>query len=1408
MRKRIHYIILLLCLAFTACFFACKKADDSSPSNAPTVESVKSITLDKDSATLTVLETVTLSAQTQGITENLVWSSSDTTIAKVTAGVVEGYKAGSVSITASAEGVSASAQITFVAVDTTKLTLVCENINLIVPEGDSEQLRPCVLLGDTLLGGASFSYESANSSIASVSASGALTGVACGETTVTVSGSIKGYTLAPVSFAVTVSENVKLSTGVDGDRVTIYLTQGKNNDHETQYTLAPIVKVKNEGVENAVFQYQNSNSEVATLNGQVLTARSVGVTEVKISYTSAKGTTVEKTLSVMVLKPTTAILQDSEVLLGGKTANDLSVFGIQDEINKMIIDGTKTTLKVTGQKFTFNENIVAGLGLDVAIETDKEIYTLTADIYDYLVGTKADLTAFGKYTVNHPWASVALTANINYEMGNFFTDSGFKAGLNYCGLFDGRGYTIYNIKGNNGLFYGLKNATIKNVAFLNVVRDTYNGGGALVHEMYPGANNVIENVYMQVKFTAYDGDYLGGFVGIGDGTYRNVIVNTEFISKPFAYNAWCASYTKKPSMENCYAISSTSNGFMYQGETDGLYQDVASFNERVDDIKETFDEQYWKVVNGTLIFKSMESFVNDIYPMQSALSITNAQTQFDGQALKITTDITEHVKFSLKDKYDGLELQKDTLIALDSFVSGNITVVATWQHPIYGTVVSTEKTFTVIGMQVVTTPNSTFFAKNRNANFTLDLSAYAPTDIQAVEFNGETLDYQFGGSVLTVATSEFTAVNAELSVFVISNNGRYILRMPMQIVDYAIGTVAELKAFGIGLKSNPNAVAVLTDNIDYNGGNFSADSGFNSTHFFSGSLDGNGYTVYNIQIANGIFYGLKNATIKNIAFFNVTREVGKGGGSLANEMLGANLVENVYINVVFTGYTGAYMAGLASICEGTFKNVILVADFQSNPGVYNAWGRSYNAGKEPKLENCYAISTNSSGYMYDKVTKGLYKTTEAFNKTVNGIKGDFDEGYWKVVNGTLIFNSMESILENMYSDELSITNTQTQFDGRAMPITTNIEQGVVLSLKEEYAGILLQNGSLVTVGDFVSGSITVVATWKHPIYWTEVSTEKTFTVVATEIVEEKTTRLVAKNRSSNFTVDLSAYAPTAIQAVEFNGVAVGYQFNGNTLTIATSELTAVTAGLTVFVSSSNAGYIVKIPVEVVDYAIGTVAELKAFGTGLKSNLNAVAILTDNINYNSGNFYNDSGFNYTHMFSGSLDGKGYTISNMKATNGIFYGLKNATIKNIAFKNLARDTYNGGGSLANEMLDSNLVENVYIDVKFTAYAGDYLAGVASICEGTFRNVIVVADFQSRAGAYNAWGRSYNTGKAPKLENCYAVSTNSSGYMYDKVTDGLFTSMSAFESASQSLMQSFNAEYWEVANGRLSFKAKTAV
>ena len=188
-----------------------------------------------------------------------------------------------------------------------------------------------------------------------------------------------------------------------------------------------------------------------------------------------------------------------------------------------------------------------------------------------------------------------------------------------------------------------------------------------------------------------------------------------------------------------------------------------------------------------------------------------------------------------------------------------------------------------------------------------------------------------------------------------------------------------------------------------------------------------------------------------------------------------------------------------------------------------------------------------------------------------------------------------------------------------------------------------------------------------------------------------------------------------------------------------------------------------------------------------------------------------------MFAGILDGKGYVIKNAKGTNGFFYGINNATIKNIGFVNLIRDTYNGGGSLVNEATGANVVENVYIQVKFTSYAGSTLAGFASICEGTYTNVVVEADFASNPNAYNAWGISCNVNKAPTLNNCYVISTNSNGNLFCNAiveknpvinNSKLYTSKNAFTTDSASLKANFADEYWKLdSNGTLVFKNAVA-
>lgn len=994
MKRKFVLCLIMLLTVCSLLFAACSS------------ESKKIITLDKNRATANVFEIVTIDADTENITEQIKWSVSDATIATVENGKVSALKAGNVTVTASAEGISASAEITFTEVDKSELMIEVDAKNLSLYVGDSVSVNSYVKYKKDIIEGGQFSYSCNNSSVVTVSEFGIIDALDVGSANISVNCSIKGITLDEKTFSVSVSEGMELYSGAKGDNVTLYVYGGKNNEFPTSYTLSPILKVKNKAVSDATFMYSIAEGDSISLNNGVVTVQKCGSTFVNI-LCSYNGDNVSKRLLFNVIKPTIELMKDEEVVLGVKTKNDLSVLGVSDknEIKKMKVGGALTEINVTGNEFTFSNSVSDGLSSQIIVETDELLYVLYADIYDYVVSTKDDFKEFGKSIKSDPTVSVALNSNIDYGMGNFFTDSEFSSTVYYRGLFNGRGYTVYNICGTNGLFYGLESATIKNVAFFNVLRNTWNGGGAVANEMI--GKNLIENVYVQVKFTAYADAYLAGFANIGNGTFRNVILLADFASNPNVYNGWCRSYIEMPTLENCYLISANSNGKMYGDITDGVYTDVASFNKDKEIFMLSFNADCWDIINGTIMFKTMQSIVDSSYAMHTEIEITNSETVLDDDSLQLSASVTEYVSFGLKEEYAGLSVENGKLVVHDSCEQGVVIVVAMWQHPIYGLILTDEKSFTVNELRLIKLVNTVLVAKNReNADFSCDLSSYGLSSIESVKFNNTSIGYTFVSDVLKISRFDFDTATSLVKVITRSADGvKNIIYIPTEVVDYAIGTKDELKAFGTAIKTTPELVAVLTANIDYGMGNFFTDSEFNSTTYFKGVLDGKGYTICNIKANNGLFYGIQNGVIKNIGIKNLVRDTWNGGGSLANEMLGSNLIENVYVQVKFTAYAGDYLAGIASICEGHFKNVVLEVDFASNAGVYNAWGRSHNAGLAPMLENCYAISSNSNGKMYDEVTEGLYTTMADFIADSSELIKDFDSTYWIINDGKLTFKS-------------------------------------------------------------------------------------------------------------------------------------------------------------------------------------------------------------------------------------------------------------------------------------------------------------------------------------------------------------------------------------------------------------------
>ena len=162
----------------------------------------------------TQLTATPLDAQGNALTGRLiVWSSSNQSVAVVSStGHVQSVSVGSATITATSEGVSATAAVTVTPVPVASVTIVPANPSVVL--GQTATLSATVRDGQgNVLNGRSVTWSSSTPAVASISASGVLTGVSLGSTTITaLSGGVSGTTTATVSAVPVASVSVSPSS--------------------------------------------------------------------------------------------------------------------------------------------------------------------------------------------------------------------------------------------------------------------------------------------------------------------------------------------------------------------------------------------------------------------------------------------------------------------------------------------------------------------------------------------------------------------------------------------------------------------------------------------------------------------------------------------------------------------------------------------------------------------------------------------------------------------------------------------------------------------------------------------------------------------------------------------------------------------------------------------------------------------------------------------------------------------------------------------------------------------------------------------------------------------------------------------------------------------------------------------
>jgi trimeric autotransporter adhesin len=307
--KKIASLLLL-----TAIFIGCKKSDIAPETPAATV--AERIELTPTSSALMVAATKTLTVKffnNLGVEASLpataVWSSLNTAIATVSAtGLITGVAAGQTSIKLSYNSISATALITVTPTTVPEQLLINATTNtVIVGNTITFTLSYTNNQGMTAPVPAGVVWSSSNSTIASVSQTGVITGIAAGQALITAT--LNGVTTTSANVTVSASqERIEINPG------TISLMQGNTANFTVAYFNAAGQSLP---VPSGLV-WSSNNTAIVTINQQgMISTIGAGQTTIKamlntFSSTATVTVTANTMLATISLNPSTVL----EVNLG------------------------------------------------------------------------------------------------------------------------------------------------------------------------------------------------------------------------------------------------------------------------------------------------------------------------------------------------------------------------------------------------------------------------------------------------------------------------------------------------------------------------------------------------------------------------------------------------------------------------------------------------------------------------------------------------------------------------------------------------------------------------------------------------------------------------------------------------------------------------------------------------------------------------------------------------------------------------------------------------------------------------------------------------------------------------------------------------------------------------------------
>ncbi len=537
-------IVITLVLALVSLFavVGCSPKPGPDPEPTPEPAPAATITLDKVKAELDVYETLVLTATKENTDAEIVWSTSNASVATVADGTVTAVAEGSVTITATAGEASATCEVTVTNSHTAPVMRLERDSVAVAKDGSYEIAVETIWKGEPIGEPVEYTWtvgEGQPSDVATVepTANGAvIKGLKYGETEFYVTANVRGTELIKkVSVKVC---NLDISFEVTGltPSAGAYVANVALVDTDTDSTTLDIdVKVYNKGtlVEDAAIEWTNSDDAKATIAGNKVTAVAEGQTLLTGRYSDN-----DIKVMVNVYRPEISLAEKITV----ETAT--GAFSVESDLAGSItgarLGDKEIASSVEGKTINLDAanlpKTVDGLGeQQLIVDTDKAIYLAEANVYTKVLRTADDVMKWNEYAyaadpANTYWGGYfVLEDDIDmtgktyvgkfYYLNMFYgavpdapskdkewsvrpqyTGITFRNGKTggFRGVFDGQGHTIKNltISQGNDSFAGqiAEGGVFKNVVFTGA-KITSDWGAGLVSV---GGIGTIENVYAEI----------------------------------------------------------------------------------------------------------------------------------------------------------------------------------------------------------------------------------------------------------------------------------------------------------------------------------------------------------------------------------------------------------------------------------------------------------------------------------------------------------------------------------------------------------------------------------------------------------------------------------------------------------------------------------------------------------------------------------------------------------------------------------------------------------------------------------------------------------------------------------------------------------------------------------------------